>query len=173
MLGGEGDDRGWDGWMASLTWWTWVWVNSGSWWWTGRPGVLWIMGLQRVGHDWATELNWTEDGTFHVMLKEEQKGQCSEAKWAKGEFREGWCHSSSENSDMVGLGKPSYGLWLFFSLRHAGCNWRMFSEVSTLAFKKDYIVAKWNQRHPRAMLGSDPGERWWHLGRVVAAEQFF
>ena len=58
--GGEGDDRGWDGWMASLTWWTWVWVNSGSWWWTGRPGVLWFMGSQRVGHNWATELNWTD-----------------------------------------------------------------------------------------------------------------
>ena len=58
--GGEGDDRGWDGWMASPTRWTWVWVNSGSWWWTRRPGVLWFMGLQRVGHDWATELNWTE-----------------------------------------------------------------------------------------------------------------
>ena len=54
--GGEGDDRGWDGWMAPLTQWTWVWVNSGSWWWIGRPGVLWFMGLQRVGHDWATEL---------------------------------------------------------------------------------------------------------------------
>ena len=53
----EGDHRQWDGWMASLTWWTWVWVNSGSWWWTGRPGVLWFMGLRRVGHDWATELN--------------------------------------------------------------------------------------------------------------------
>ena len=58
--GGEGDDRGWDGWMASPTQWTWVWVNSGSWWWTGRPGVLRFMGLQRVGHDWATELNWAE-----------------------------------------------------------------------------------------------------------------
>ena len=57
-VGGEGDDRGWDGWMASPTQWTWVWVNSGSWWWTGRPGVLWFMGSQRVGHDWATELNW-------------------------------------------------------------------------------------------------------------------
>ena len=56
--GGEGDDRGWDGWMASLTWWTWGWVSSGSWWWTGRPGVLQSMGLQRVGHDWT--LNWTE-----------------------------------------------------------------------------------------------------------------
>ena len=56
--GGEGDDRGWDGWMASLTRWTWVWVNSGSWWWTGRPGVLQSMGSQRVRHDWVTELNW-------------------------------------------------------------------------------------------------------------------
>ena len=55
--GGEGDDRGWDGWMASLTQWTWVWVNSRSWWWTGRPGVLWFMGSQRVRHDWVTELN--------------------------------------------------------------------------------------------------------------------
>ena len=58
-VGGEGDDRGWDGWMASPTWWTWVWVGSGSWWWTGKPDVLQSMGLQRVGHDWATELNWT------------------------------------------------------------------------------------------------------------------
>ena len=56
--GGKGDDRGWDGWMASQTRWTWVWVNSGRWWWTGRPGVLWFMGSQRVGHDWVTELNW-------------------------------------------------------------------------------------------------------------------
>ena len=59
--GGEGDDRGWDGWMASPTQWAWVWVNSGSVWWTGRPGVLRFMGLQRVGHDWATKLNWTEN----------------------------------------------------------------------------------------------------------------
>ena len=58
--GGEGDDRGWDGWMASLTRWTWVWVNSESLWWTGRPGMLRFMGSRRVGHDWVTELNWTE-----------------------------------------------------------------------------------------------------------------
>ena len=55
--GGEGHNKGWDGWMASLTQWTWVWVNSGGWQWTGRPGVLQPMGSQRVGHDWATELN--------------------------------------------------------------------------------------------------------------------
>ena len=64
-LGGIGSrrrrgNRGSDGWIAPLTRWTWVWVNSGSWWWTRRPGVLWFMGSQRVGHDWATELNWSE-----------------------------------------------------------------------------------------------------------------
>ena len=56
--GGKGNDRGWDGWMSSPTWWTWVWVNSGHWWWTGRPGVVRFMELQRIGHDWATKLNW-------------------------------------------------------------------------------------------------------------------
>ena len=60
VLRREGDDRGWDGWMASPTQWTWIWVNSGSWWWTGRPGVLKSMGSHRVRHDWVTELNWTE-----------------------------------------------------------------------------------------------------------------
>ena len=54
----KGDDRGWDGWIASLTQWTWIWASFRSWWWTGRPGMLQSMGLQRVRHDWATELNW-------------------------------------------------------------------------------------------------------------------
>ena len=61
--------RGWDGWIASLAWWTWVWVNSGSWWWTGRPGVLRFMGSQRVGHDWATELNWTESFVDRILCE--------------------------------------------------------------------------------------------------------
>ena len=62
--GGEGDDRGWDGWMASLTRWMWVWVSSRSWWWTGRPGMLRFMESQRVGHDWAIELNQIECTTW-------------------------------------------------------------------------------------------------------------
>ena len=75
---GIGDGRGWNGWMASSTQWTWVWVNSKSWWWTGRPGMLQSMGSQRVGHNWVTELNWTssakldtswgEDSTFASAL---------------------------------------------------------------------------------------------------------
>ena len=66
--GGEGDDREWDGWMASPTRWMWVSVNSGSWWWTGRPGVLRFMGSQRVGHNWATELNWRVWSVQHYIM---------------------------------------------------------------------------------------------------------
>jgi len=54
----EKGTTGWDGWMASPTWWTWVWASSGRWWWTGKPGMLQSVGLQRVGLDWVTELNW-------------------------------------------------------------------------------------------------------------------
>ena len=67
--GREGDDRGWDGWMASLTQWTWVWVNSGSWWWTGRPGVLQLMESQKVGRDWETEMNWTGQVYFCIFVE--------------------------------------------------------------------------------------------------------
>ena len=67
-VGGEGDYSGWDGWMASLTQYTWVWVNSGNWWWTGKPGMLQSMGSQRVRHDWVTELNWdVENGGSLVV----------------------------------------------------------------------------------------------------------
>ena len=65
----RGDNRGWDGCMASPTQWTWVWVNSRSWCWTGRPGVLLSMGSQRVRYDWATELNWTELRPYSISLK--------------------------------------------------------------------------------------------------------
>ena len=58
-VGWEGDNRGLDVWMASPTWWTWIWASSGSWCWTGQPGMLQSVGLQRVGHDWATKLNST------------------------------------------------------------------------------------------------------------------
>ena len=71
---GEGDDRGWNGWMASPTQWTWVWASSGNWWWTGRPGVLQSMGSQRVRHDWVTELiqllaSVLSSTQSHVVLK--------------------------------------------------------------------------------------------------------
>ena len=90
--GGKGDDRGWDGWMASLTRWTWVWENSGSWWWTGRPGVLQFMGSQRVGHDWA--LNWTEPlepySTWLPALR---------SSWVETGMMVKWKHVASVESD--------------------------------------------------------------------------
>ena len=64
----EGGDRGWDGWMASSTQWTWVWASSRRWWWTGKPGVLQSMGSQKVRHDWATELNWH----WHIVITQAQ-----------------------------------------------------------------------------------------------------
>ena len=75
--GGEGDDRGWDGWMASPTQWTWVWVNSGRWWWTGRPGVLRSMGLQRVGHNWETELNFSLTNNVGLQKTQNLMGKTS------------------------------------------------------------------------------------------------
>ena len=99
MLGGiEGKRRRGrqriDGWMASRTRWTWVWVNSRSWWWTRRPGVLRFMGLQRVGHDWATELNWREELT-HL-----KRSWCWERLKAEGEGDDrrwdGWMASPAQ-----------------------------------------------------------------------------
>ena len=82
--GGEGDDRGRDGWMASPTRWTWLWVNSRSWCWTGRPGMLQFMRSQRVRHDWVTELNWTE----LIHNKHSLKTPCVE--WVGGIARGGY-----------------------------------------------------------------------------------
>ena len=74
---GERDDRGWDGWMASPTRWTWVWVNCRSWWWTGRPDVLRFMGSQTAGLDWVTELNWTDDANCTWSAWVLVHGKCS------------------------------------------------------------------------------------------------
>ena len=71
---GEGDDRGWDGWTASPIQWTWVWVSSRSWGWKGKPGVLKSMGSKRVGHDWASELNW--------LIVQAEPGWAPSVKWA-------------------------------------------------------------------------------------------
>ena len=91
--GGEGDNRGWDGWMASLTRWTWVWVDSGSWWETARPGMLWFMGLPRVGHNWATELNWTRlHHTRPPCLSPTSRA------YPNSSPSSGWCHPTIPSS---------------------------------------------------------------------------
>ena len=70
--GGERDDRGWDGWMASPNRWTWVWASSGSWWWTGKPGVLQSTGSQRLRHDWVTELKWLHSVIRSLLTCEDE-----------------------------------------------------------------------------------------------------
>ena len=76
-VGGEGDDRGWDDWMASPTWWAWVWVSSQSWWWTRKPGVLQSMGSQRVRHNWATELSWYQQNPIWGKGRQIARGHIS------------------------------------------------------------------------------------------------
>ena len=93
-VGGEGDNRGWDSWVTSPTWWKWVGASSGSWWWTGKPGVLQSIGSSRVGHDWATELNWTQRGPFI--------GQW--LVWGKGRKMEGLPANSGKKNISPGLG---------------------------------------------------------------------
>ena len=137
--GGEGDNRGWDGWMASPTRWAWVWVNSGSWWWTGRPGVLRFMGSQRVIHNWVTELNWTEVGhnfpsrskklnfmaavTIHSDFGAQENKICHcfhlppfHLAWSDGTG----CHDLSflngEKDVIISLDKEN--LWYYFALIH-------------------------------------------------------
>ena len=79
--GGKGHDRGWNGWIASLTRCTWIWASSGSWWWTGKPGVLQSVGSQRVRHSWATEPNWTDSSeTMQARRKWMKYLSCWEEK---------------------------------------------------------------------------------------------
>ena len=78
--GGDGDDTEWDGWTASLTRWTWVWASFGSWWWTGRPGMLQSTGLPTVGHDWSTALNWTYQWSASKKILNKKKRN---AQWVK------------------------------------------------------------------------------------------
>ena len=100
--GGEGDDRGWDGWMASWTQWTWVWVGSGSWWWTGRPGVLQSMGSKRVGHDWATELNWrSTDIEKEVIPRDLGLRSSGEFQWGVQDFGVRFSGESSGEKELL------------------------------------------------------------------------
>ena len=80
VVGGDGDGRGWDGWLASLTQWTWIWLDSSSWWWTGRSGVLWL-GSQRIRHDWVTEMNWTELNVVYELASRCISGKESACQW--------------------------------------------------------------------------------------------
>ena len=126
--GGEGDDRGWDGWMASPTQWTWVWVNSGSWWWTGRPGMLQFMGSQRVGHNWETELNWT--GCFQFVC-------VCERDWESEREYELSCYKIHVHVFMWALAIKSFGE-LTRRVFVRSCGMTIFSSVN--CFQSDSTI---------------------------------
>ena len=138
--GGDGDDRGWDGWMASPTRWTWVWVNSRSWWWTGRPGVLRSMGLQRVWHDWATELNWTElNWTERLPIWHSDKEAACQFRRGKRCRFNPWF--SSGRSPGVGNGNPFPYSCLGNSMN--GGAWRATVTKGSQRIRHDWAHTQW------------------------------
>ena len=130
--GGEGDDRGWDGWMASLTQRTWVCINSGSWWWTGRPGMLWSMGSQRVGHNWVTELNWSWTHWYVCATGRNENVSCfveSSSLWP--------VDCSPPGSSVHGISQARILEWvaIFFSRESSSFrNWTQFSHTAGRSF---------------------------------------
>ena len=103
---GEWDNRGWDGWMASLTQWTWVWASSGSWWWMGKPGMLQHMGSWRVGHNWETKVNWTE------LRRKGKAAHCKKGeKWPWSTVPWTWI-LNNEFCFLPWPGSPSARLWV-------------------------------------------------------------
>ena len=100
---GEGEYRGWDGWMASPTQWTWVWVDSGSWWWTGRPGMLRFMGSQRVRHKWENELNWTEKRIGFAVTKKKNFSHSIQLSVTHSQSFRGYYNASLLPSPQVSL----------------------------------------------------------------------
>ena len=130
--GGEGDNTGWDCWMASLTRWMWVWVNSGSWWWTGRPGLLWFMGSQRVRHNWVTDLNWVHlssvGGLWLVYVRFPWQVFSLTAGWLRLRFVM-WAGS---------LGWPSFlGSW--YKINFINFSSRMLHGIHTMIYIIKYI----------------------------------
>ena len=114
--GGEEDDRGWDGWMASPTQWTWVWVSCRRWWRIGKPGVLQPMGSQRVGHSWRTEqkqplfygyisrkTNHWQDDTYASMIQNLGAGGWGGAYTCVVVFKIGLAAGHSLSAQWLGL----------------------------------------------------------------------
>ena len=121
---GEGDHRGWDGWTVTLTQWTWVWASSGSWWWTGKPGVLQSMGSQRVKHDWETELNWNyskalkESNSDFMIMYLIMMNLSSDILWHPHHHHLGSVSPSLESSCTLRLFWPIQEVTLFQSPAH-------------------------------------------------------
>ena len=138
LRAGRGDDRGWNGWMASPTQWTWVWVRPGSWWGTGRPGILLSMGSQRVRHNWATELNWT-GGLARCKIHRKKEQKFNWQKQRKKKWREEKSKGKKERREVSLAGgewvwrtwlRPRGRPWLSLSRSHATASWKVEGPTS-------------------------------------------
>ena len=147
--GREGDDKGWGGWMASLTQWRWVWVNSGSWWWTGRPGLLRFMGLQKVGHDWATELNWTELD-YKIKLVNPKGNQ----PWI-------FTGRTDAANETPVFWPPDMNSWLIEKDPDAGKDWRQKRKRAA----EDEMVGWHHQLNGCEFEQTPDSRRWWRTGK--------
>ena len=132
---GDGDDRGWDYWMASPTQSTWVWASSKSWWWTGKPGLLQsVMGWQRVRHNWATELNWIpEKSMFNAMAwpitkPHSHSNQCCKSKCST-------IHRTKKSNQIF------VGIFAFISHRH-------FTSIGLLMIITEDQIERWYFHRP-------------------------
>ena len=145
--GGEGDDRGWDGWMTSLTWWTWIWVNTESWWCTGRPGVLQFMGSQRVRQrlsDWTELIERYIDLTANERL--DYHFHC--------EMSFSFCHISSKLV-LISL------LWIH-PLHFDGASELSIGSVVPLLYRK-VLAATWTRTAGACLSKTTAGETWWNV----------
>ena len=163
--GGEGDNRGWDDLMASLTQWTWVWASSGSRWWAGKPVVLQSMGLQRVGHDWATELKWTGEKvsfTLYLMATTPFLENTDSKSLHQLHLQKSLCHS----------GKPAaYGwcdmMWTMGVMVICTLSKLFWYEVSSLNVTLSEILCqciRWPSGREFAANAGDAGKQVWSLG---------
>ena len=151
-VGAEGDNRRWDSWMALLTQWTWAWVSSRSWWWTGKPGVLQSMGLQKVGHDWATKLNWLnywKEGILLLQVDHKSFGICCTFHLKTKE------ELSTRNKFKRTVGNKRKVVHWLCSLSFAYSTWQLHStdkERQTVSSKKG---VGWQIRRPPMVLLRD------------------
>ena len=139
--GGEGDDRGWDGWVASPIWWTWVCVNSGSWWWTGRPGVLQFMGSQRIGHGWVTELKGYEEmiDYFADLWKDDMIVKLRYPETHSLKYLGVWCWAQIELMINLLLGKGTQKEWGCSMSKDWKMSWHVWGQEGRLVWRKYYL----------------------------------
>ena len=151
--GGEGDDRGWVGKMVSPTRWTWVWASSGSWWWTGKPGVLQSVGLQRVRHNWVTKLNWDAFESWAIKKVEDWRIDAFELWYWRILLRVPWTARRSNQSILKEIHRE-------YSLKDGCWSWSS-NTLATWWEEPTHWKRPWCWERLKAVEGDDKGWNGW------------